>query len=591
MGGQLISTRGERVRVPLPARVAWRYFVTGKELWGAGDNATFLHDATSDYRGRPYEKLTRARWRRVARRWAAVVSMGLLTVALMGNVWARVLLMLMLMSTCSWAVVLMSRLVRTEPTYRRYVDPAAQVLCGLVGVKYRRRHARRLIALPTGFGGEHEQEAVRITVPVNKDLPTAMRKRIVAAVGGRLGIPDAHGEWLETAAFMTVDIKGTPRPPTEVSIEQLMPHILRAPAHQPVLGMGGKGAVVSVDYEQDSPHMAASGGPGTGKTTVMRLLLSQRVRHGHGLIIFDGKGWSHKWARKLPTDRCRYLFTVQDMHDGAVALGEELERRIHAPEEMIGKHRPVNVVCEEMNSLRALLANYWKTRRQEIMAAAKDAKANDMPYEDADLNPPTTSPAIQAIQYAVFMGREMGIYVHVMAQRFSAATMGPNGGDVRESFQLRLMAKWDKKLWQMLADGIAYVAWPGGKRGIWGLVQDGVFKIVRVPNITDEQALELALGGGPVYGPVLGEQSASPVIDGSSTPSIEEKRVKLSEALPQLPAGRDGDMLSLEGLRSAAKRPGFPARGADGLFDLQELILWRAEKVGAEVSGLGQIAP
>ncbi|HEU4754020.1 MAG TPA: hypothetical protein VFU47_13000, partial [Armatimonadota bacterium] len=51
------------------ARSAFRFFVTGRPIAGKGDNATFLHDATTDYRGGPVERLTRARWRRVARRW------------------------------------------------------------------------------------------------------------------------------------------------------------------------------------------------------------------------------------------------------------------------------------------------------------------------------------------------------------------------------------------------------------------------------------------------------------------------------------------------------------------------------------------
>mgnify|MGYP000609058735 CR=1 FL=1 len=53
----------------LAVRTGWRYFVTGREIRGNGDNATFWHDATRDHRGNPVEKLSRARWRRVARRW------------------------------------------------------------------------------------------------------------------------------------------------------------------------------------------------------------------------------------------------------------------------------------------------------------------------------------------------------------------------------------------------------------------------------------------------------------------------------------------------------------------------------------------
>jgi hypothetical protein len=71
-GRQLISQRRERVDSPLGARVVWHYLVTGDYITSKGDNASFLHDATEDYRGKPVRKLTRARWRRVVRRNLAV---------------------------------------------------------------------------------------------------------------------------------------------------------------------------------------------------------------------------------------------------------------------------------------------------------------------------------------------------------------------------------------------------------------------------------------------------------------------------------------------------------------------------------------
>ncbi len=65
---QLVKPKGHRF-----IRAAFRYFITGRPVFGKGDNASFWRDATVDYRGGPVEKLTRARWRRVARRWAALV--------------------------------------------------------------------------------------------------------------------------------------------------------------------------------------------------------------------------------------------------------------------------------------------------------------------------------------------------------------------------------------------------------------------------------------------------------------------------------------------------------------------------------------
>jgi hypothetical protein len=61
--------RGPKIGLVLTGLVvvtvwAVRYFITGNPLNGKPrDNATFLHEATADYRGKPEEKLSGPRWR------------------------------------------------------------------------------------------------------------------------------------------------------------------------------------------------------------------------------------------------------------------------------------------------------------------------------------------------------------------------------------------------------------------------------------------------------------------------------------------------------------------------------------------------
>jgi hypothetical protein len=344
-----------------------------------------------------------------------------------------------------------------------------------------------------------------------------------------------------------------------------------------VIGWGPNGPA-HVDYVQDSPHVALSGAAGTGKTTLLRFLLAQRMRHGVGVIFLDAKRWSHRWAHKLPDDRAQYWYRVPDMHNALVALGEELHRRIECDEEELGSFRTLDVVVEEINSLIKMLTAYWRGERKRIMNEAKALQKEDMAYDEEDLDPPMLSPAVAALQFAVNMGRELQIHIHVAAQRLEANVFGSNSGAaVRQSFQLRLMAKWDLALWKMLAGGHEYVAWPGGKRGLWGFVQDSEFTIVRVPDIDMATALTMATGGQDPSGPVLGQQLARPV----ATNLAKEVEVgqKLATILGQLP-GQDGPMaITLEGLRTASKRPGFPAAiGQDGLaklYDVASVIEWR----------------
>lgn len=184
------------------------------------------------------------------------------------------------------------------------------------------------------------------------------------------------------------------------------------------------------------------------------------------------------------------------------------------------------------------------------------------------------------------MGREIKIHVVVAAQRASASVFGGNGGDIRESFQGgRFIARWDRKLWKMLVDTLAYVACPTGPRGIWGLARGEDFDIFRVPWLSEPDALAEVLSSGPVHGPVLGQQTGHGQVDSETVQAITSA-VTLATALDMLP-GQDGPAaLSLAGLRTAAGREGFPAPLAkpDGseygrtearLYDLNALVSWR----------------
>jgi hypothetical protein len=128
-----------------------------------------------------------------------------------------------------------------------------------------------------------------------------------------------------------------------------------------------------------------------------------------------------------------------------------------------------------------------------------------------------------------------------------------------------------------LASGHEYVAWPGGRRGLWGFVQDSEFVIVRVPDLAMADALAMATAGQDPSGPVLGQQLARPL----AKPVAKEvaSGQKLATILGQLP-GQDGPMaMSIDGLRKASQRPGFPlAIGQDGvakLYDVASVIEWR----------------
>lgn len=596
----LINFHGEHATIPLPLRIAGRYFITGRALRGPGDNATLLHRATVDYRARPYITLSGPKWQRLARRNGAI------TVPAMYGTWMLAqnavelfggdlpgprlavagLVAYVLLVVCgglAWAGWTMVRALKNRTLNKRYVDPAARTLYAMCGARYDKRTARDRIAVPPGWG---PGDSVVITLPTDAPLTAAKERHLISAVGGRLGIVDAKGSWTRTGPRVTVEIQGTPLPPEVVTVDMLQAAVSAAPLERPVIGWGADGPV-HIDYTQDSPHVALSGAAGTGKTTLLRFLLAQRMSHGVGVIFLDAKRWSHRWAHHLPEERSQYWYRVADIHNALLALGEELDRRINCEESELGTFRTIDAVVEEINSLIKMLTAYWRGERKRIIGEAKALRDQDMDYDEANLDPPLLSPAVAALQFAVNMGRELQIHVHVAAQRLEANVFGSNSGAaVRQSFQLRLMAQWDKALWKMLAGGLDYVAWPAGPRGLWGFVQGTTFKIVRVPDMSMDEAVALATSG-TVDTAIFGQQANRPVAKPADVdrPAIMSA-VKLANALDMLPGQEGPSRLSLDGLRTASRRPGFPAPLAKPggqpyapteakLYDLAELIEWR----------------
>ena len=627
---------------PTVVAVPFRYLVTGYPILKPRDNASFLHDATEDYRHKPVPKLSKARWRRVARRNAAITvplvlelaapftwvpwwlgAWWLGLVALAGLVWLAFAARRGLRLHNPW------RWIRDYRVNQEFRDPAAEVAMRILGQRYVKSRARRMVELPHGWGtgdavDEGEPKVARLWLPAGSTLDSGTKKRITENVGARLGIPHPVGEWNEAGATPFVDIKGAPTPPREVTWASLLPAIARAAEDEVVLGRGPGNRIVSVSTSEDSPHFAMSGASGTGKSVLGRVFLVPRLRRGDGAVILDPKKWSHwRWAGggKLPQDRVIYAYKTEEIHDAWLAIAAESERRIEMEEEELAFQRRVWIMVEEINTATKRLTRYWTSERKRRMTAAKALLAqakelmgdSDLDLEEAaaavgldlgELDLPATSPAVVAMQESVAMGRELKMHVIVMAQRLSASVFGGNGGDIRESFQGgRFIAKWDRKLWRMLVDTLAYIACPTGPRGIWGVARGEEFTVFRVPFLSERDATGYALGGGPVSGPVLGPQRDRPVLDVEMEafpealyemrPPAIASAVTLAAALDLLP-GQDGPAaISEAALRKASQRPGFPEPLAkpDGrpygrtearLYDLGQLTEWREVAMATE---------
>jgi hypothetical protein len=531
----------------LLARSFLRFWVTGRPLRGRGDNATFLHDATVDYRGRPVEKLTRARWRRLAWRWG-VAGVPILLWATLGVWWAVGYLAA---AGIGGGAVLTRWALRWWPRreeVREMVLPAWQVACRVLGEKYSRRTALRAVQL--GDMSEEQEFSARIHLPAIP-LDDGMKRRLVSSVGERLGIKDASATWTVRGARAYVDISPKVYPPKALSFSEVRTLWLDASPTRPLVGLAASRTPVYADLDNDGPHIGVSGGTGTGKSTLLRMILARRVAAGAGLVVCDYKVTSHPWARTLAQKdphRVLYLMDEEEIHEGIMLVwGEFIRRREllkHSPEEL--EHfRPVDLLIEEVNSLSIMLAKWWRLERKRLIREAKD-----MEVEPEDT--PVVCPSVDALSTLVQMGRELQIRVHLAAQRLDASALSPkNGGAVRESITNRFLAKYTVQAWKMLCGGIPFQAFPGGPRGIWTAVVGQEVTFFRVPVLSNAEAVELVLAGPTPDGPVLGgrmrpREIVPPVtirdalarLD--SPPSLEAARARVKRARLE-PVGREGN--------------------------------------------------
>ena len=592
----------------------WRYFVTGMELWGRGDNASFWDDATEDYRRKPKEKLTRARWRRVLRRWLFV---GLpLLIGLASWIYSAWLIKGYVLALLAFGATAGARAIApwwaTREVRKNYLYPAMRTLGKVTGTRLRKRDAPSIIELPPGFGEEieGEPEPVRVYVP-EVVLDAGMKKRIANAVGARLGLPEPIAKWTESGVPVAyVDLLPQALPPKSVTLEDVMEELLAGDIDHPLVGVMTGGRVSRMDMKNDSPHTLGSAGTGAGKSSLYKFVGMQRMRLGAYAIIVDFKKWSHlRWAGRLPSDRVLIEDEIPAIHNVLGRILDELLWRksfVLEQEDELLRLPKVDVYVEEINTLMDMLVTYWRgevarrkqaarTRLRRAKEAAKmggdgeevpDAYLAEIDEAEEELAQamglPITSPAIQALRYGVNLGREFGIHFHFIGQSVSAKAAG--GRDTRESFRTRLLARWDLKTWKMLADGLPFIACPSTEPGVWAHVHAGRAEIVRVPLVPDEFAVEYVLGGVRPSGPMFHDDPVTSIEEDErpSLPSV----AKLSDLVNLLPHKADGDRMTLKALQIAAGRPGFPDRfsepepGKATLYRTDEVLAWFRDREG-----------
>lgn len=243
-----------------------------------------------------------------------------------------------------------------------------------------------------------------------------------------------------------------------------------SPENEPILGISGDGQPITVNLDSDSPHVLVSASTGAGKSAVLRALAAQMMRNGSVATFLDLKRHSHRWAKNLPN--AGYAQTLPEIGNALVEIGQEVHRRNAIVEDWPGtvETAPVGpriiVVFEELNATFDSLKQLSKRI------------------------PEGTYNALDAFGDIMFMGRAARVHVLAVAQFAEARAMG--GSAIRENFTTRILIKYSKQAWTMLAwdCGLPIAAPEEPGRGM--VCYGGKARKTQLLYLTEEEAAQLA---------------------------------------------------------------------------------------------------
>lgn len=191
-----------------------------------------------------------------------------------------------------------------------------------------------------------------------------------------------------------------------------------------VLGEGVDGPV-TVDLDDESPHILVNAPTGLGKSAVARSVAVQRLCQGDLVVVLDVKMHSHSWARALAPN-VHYADTLESVGAALVNLGRELGRRNqvvrdHGMGEHVGPR--IVVIFEETNATLTQLA--------------KLDKRIGAPYG-----------ALDAFRDIMFMGR--AVRMHKVAFAQLASYRSGLSADLLENFGTKILIGASAKAWKWL---------------------------------------------------------------------------------------------------------------------------------------------
>lgn len=467
-----------------------------------------------------------------------------------------------------------------ERPYHRRLRRLHRALAPQVGWPVAGRRPASWLTVPWDFHDNPDAQ-VRVRLPAGYVHTGKRAEDVEKTVAAVLGLPDPDFVDDQERRSPVLYVGRSAPPPLLLPFGEVTDLLGEATDGEPLLGMAARGDPVVVNLDSDSPHVAISAGTGAGKSVLLMGMAAQELRRGARLLILDIKRTSHLWAVGLPG--VMYCRTPAEIHDALAALDAEIDRRyllIEAAADLSGNVDPtivgprLLVLAEELNATMAALGSYWAQIRPSGSPA-----------------PP--SPALLAWNKLLYMGRAGRMHVLGVAQRLSARAGG--GGDARENFGTRCMARATEASWRMLAPEIKPAPPPSQIPGRLHVVAGGLARETQAVLWTPHEARDWASPGWE------SEPVAEPMAEPMADPWNMLREQRILEAAPTrlaLPAAsvlvtlREaavGGVLprafNLAALRSrAARDPGFPPQrgkrlgqgGISHTYDLAELRSWAA---------------
>ncbi|MGW4161959.1 pRL2-11 [Streptomyces sp. NPDC004788] len=365
---------------------------------------------------------------------------------------------------------------------------------------------RRYLHIPRNFS--EDDAVIRVDVPGRLDFSKDL---VVDIITTKLALEGVTFSWHLAGRETYVTVKKTRKPPAKAAFKdpKIREIVAAAKESAPVIGIGSAGRIVTVDLDAESPHILVNASTGGGKSVTLRCIACQMLHHGSLVFVLDTKRISHPWASGLPG--VTYCRDIADIHDQLIALGIEGRRRTRVADDLGIDADPKDIgprlliLLEEVNATMKQLARYWEKTR-----------------ESGD---PKVSPAVDALNEILYMGRQLRMHVLLVAQSATARALG--GPEAREQFSTRILARYSVNAWRMLAPEVHPAPKSTKHHGRAQVVSGGSARETQILFFTEAEAREWATTGKPAPpavgaqpGPVqLQKPPADSLTDAWSTPA------------------------------------------------------------------------